>query len=71
MFALILLVVLLVIGRCMEELSWSGIALILVIIGCAAALISSFDQEPVFMTAVFALIDVFLVIKIFKGDLIV
>ena len=69
MFALIALVVLLVIGRCMGELEWFGIALVLLIVGVAAALFAYLDLHPVLMTAVYALIDVVLVLKIFKGDL--
>jgi hypothetical protein len=69
MFALVALVVLLVIGRCMGELEWSGIALVLLIVGVAVTLITYLNLQPALMTVVYALIDVVLVLKIFKRDL--
>jgi hypothetical protein len=69
MFALVALVVLLIVGRCMGEIEWSGIALVSLIVGVAATLVAYLDLHPVLLTAVCALIDVVLVLKIFKGDI--
>ncbi len=69
MFALVALVVLLVIGRVMEELEWSGIGIIFLIVVVVAVIVSATGLHPALMTAVYALIDVGLILKIFKGDL--
>jgi len=69
MFALIALVVLLVIGRVMGELEWSGIGFVLLMVVVAAVIMNATGLHPALMTAVYALIDVGLILKIFKGDL--
>jgi hypothetical protein len=69
MFAVVALVVLLVAGRVTQELEWSLIGIILLLVLSAAAIMIAVDLHPALLTAVCAIVDVGLILKIFKGDL--
>lgn len=68
MFAVVALGGRLVVGRVTQEFEWSSIGIIPLLVAGAAALMMAMGLHPAWM-AVFALVDVGLVLKIFKGDL--
>ncbi len=59
---------LLVTGRVMDEVSWRGIGTCLLLAVGAFAACAVFRWNVAFFTTILGLIDVFLVIAIFKGD---
>ena len=69
MFAVVALVVLLVAGRVTQELEWSLIGIIVLLVLSAAAVMIAMGLHPAFLTAICAIVDVGLILKIFKGDL--
>ena len=58
MFAVVALVVLLVAGRVTQELEWSLIGIILLLVLSAAAIMIAVDLHPALLTAVCAIVDV-------------
>ena len=63
------MVVLLVAGGVIRELAWSFIGIILLLVACAIAIMIAAGFHPAPMTAVYTIVDVGLILKIFKGDL--
>lgn len=69
LFALILLVILCVLGLRWGELHWGHIGWILCVLAGGVWVIEMFRWPPVWFTAVPAVLDIFLVLRIFKGDI--
>lgn len=67
--ALVIFNVLVVAGRIMGELEWSHVGLLFLLIACGLAAVVLLKFHPHALTVELGLIDVGLVLKIFKGDI--
>ena len=68
MFALLLFIALMIAGRYLDRLSWRGIAVCLGFVAATITLFVTFDWQPRLLTAVFAVLDIILVLIVFRGD---
>ena len=69
LFVLIVFVGLLIVGIKLQELAWSHVVLFILTLVAVSILVGVFRLPPVFLTALLALLDIVLVLMIFKGDI--
>jgi len=69
LFALIAFIVLLIVGFAMDELTWSNIGLCVLIAVTMFIVFGIFQWPFLIYTVVLAVLDIVLVLVIFKGDI--
>ena len=69
LFALVTFITLLIAGLVMDELRWSHVGLCLLFAAGALALFAMFHWQPNLYVAVLAVMDIVLILIIFKGNI--
>jgi hypothetical protein len=69
MFVLVAFICLLIAGLYLQELDWRDVGLAVLILVAGMIVLSLFRLPPMLFTALVAILDAVLVVKVFKGDL--
>jgi len=69
LFVLIVFVGLLIVGLYLQELEWRHVGWLLLILGGVFLAVAVFRLPSIFFTAILAVLDVVLILMIFKGDI--
>ena len=69
LFALVAFIVLLIAGLVKDEVRWMHVGLYLLFAAGALITFVAFDWQPNFYTIVLAVMDIVLVLVVFKGDI--
>jgi len=69
LFVLIVFVGLLIVGLYLQELEWRHVGWLLVIVVVVFVIVGVFRLPSLLFTAILAVLDVILVLMIFKGDI--
>ena len=69
LFPLVALIVLLIVGLVMDELRWSHVGLCLLFVVGALMVFAAFHWQPIIFTVVLAVMDIVLILVIFKGNI--